>query len=62
MSDADNEKTHKNTKHVYNEASGLSIMIYLYMAKYIYYHIDKARHFIDEDERGKKEKSSFAIR
>ena len=47
----------KSVKTLYDGNTGLSIMINLYVIKYIYYHIDKARCFIDEDERGKKTKS-----
>lgn len=57
MSDTNNEKKHKSVKNLYDGNTGLSIMINLYVIKYIYYHIDKARCFIDEDERGKKRKS-----
>lgn len=57
MADTGNENKRKSVKTLYNGNTGLSIMINLYVIKYIYYHIDKARCFIDEDERGKKRKS-----
>ena len=57
MADTSNEKKRKSVKTIYDRNTGLSIMINLYVIKYIYYHIDKARCFIDEDERGKKRKS-----
>lgn len=57
MADTSNEKKRKSVKTLYDGNTGLSIMINLYVIKYIYYHIDKACCFIDEDERGKKTKS-----
>ena len=57
MPDTNKEKKHNSVKNLYDGSTGLSIMINLYVIKYIYYHIDKARCFIDEDERGKKRKS-----
>lgn len=57
MADTSNEEKRKSVKTLYDGNTGLSIMINLYVIKYIYYHIDKARCFIDEDERGKKTKS-----
>ena len=52
---ADGKTTRKSVKNLYNGSSGLSIMINLYVIKYIYYH--KARRFIDEKESGRKTKA-----
>lgn len=45
----DNKKTRKSVKNLYDGNSGLSIMINLYVIKYIYYHIKKADCFMDEN-------------
>lgn len=57
MSDTNNTDTRKSVKNIYDRITGFSLMINLYVIKYIYYHIEKARYFIDEDDPSKKKKS-----
>lgn len=45
---ADNKKPRTSVKNLYDENSGLPIMINLYVIKYLYYHIKKADYFMDE--------------
>lgn len=47
----------KSVKNIYDGNTGFSLMINLYVIKYIYYHISKAPYFIDEAEQGMKKKS-----
>jgi len=57
------ESTHNNilnrksVKNLYDGNTGFSLMINLYVIKYIYYHISKAQCFMDEDGQGTKKKS-----
>lgn len=53
---ADDRKPRKSVKNLYDGNSGLSIMINLYVIKYIYYHIKKADYFMDESN-GRKAKA-----
>lgn len=54
---AEKTKERKSVKNLYNAETGLSIMINLYVIKYIYYHIDKAECFIEERTAGRKPKA-----
>lgn len=57
------ESTHNNimnrksVKNLYDGNTGFSLMINLYVIKYIYYHISKAQCFMDGDRQGIKRKS-----
>ena len=57
MVDSNDKKKRKGVKNIYDRDTGFSIMINLYVIKYIYYHIDKALHFIDEEESVRKKKA-----
>lgn len=50
-------KIAKCNRNLYDANTGLSIMINLYVIKYIYYHIQKADCFIEKKQNGKKAKS-----
>jgi len=58
MANANEENNGNSTKRVYDEITGFPLMVNLYVIKYIYYHIEKARCFIDEDNPGRKIKAN----
>lgn len=51
-----NGRTRKSVRNIYDKHTGLPVMINLYVIKYIYYHIKKAKCFIEEKRDGKKAK------
>ena len=57
MADNGSKKPRQSVKNIYDENTGFPIMVNLYVIKYIYYHIDKAPCFMDENERGRKRKA-----
>lgn len=58
---ADNGKPRKSVKNLYNGNSGLSIMINLYVIKYIYYHIKKADCFMDKNVKDRRKAKAYPI-